>query len=152
MFAALPALSPIIAVTVSAVLGAVGMLVMGAVGMYAVSKIRARRAAGGVATTTAKKGILPGLFGGASAAANSPLVKQVEQVVVQAIHDSHHAALNAAVAKVFPGLAPFIPLIDKAADFGLAKVTGDQSTSGEDLVKQALNRLVQAVQAKHQAK
>lgn len=128
------------------------MLLMGGVGMYAVSKIRARRAAGSTGVTAlTKKGVLPGLFGGVSTAMNSPLVKEAEKIVVQAIHDSHHAALNMAVAKAFPGLAPFIPLIDQAADFGLAKVTGDQSASGEDLVKQALDHLIKAIQAKRPA-
>lgn len=118
------AMTPAFMVGAAAGLGALAMLISSGVGIYAVQKIRARRAATGGAQAISKKAILPGLFGAVSSAASSPLVKEVEKVVVQAIHDSQHAALNTAVAKMLPPLAPFIPLIDQVADLELAKIAG----------------------------
>lgn len=109
-------LSPPIAIGVCVALGIVGSFLMAGSGIFIARKLKARNAG--------KPSVLPGLFGSASNALNSPLVKEFEKILVQAVHDSQHAALNAGVAALFPPLKPFIPAIDQLADGVLAKVTG----------------------------
>ena len=110
-------ISPPVAVAICVVLAALGGLILLAVSgvlvVLLVRKFKGKKGAPAPAPASTSGGILPGLFGGSSGA--SPLVQELEKVVVQAIHSHAQAAINTAAAQFLPGLKPFIPLFEQAA-------------------------------------
>ncbi len=115
MFAALT-LNPVVGVGVAITLGVVGLLVLLTAGYGAVRLVKKRKGQTQTQGQPVAGSVLPGLLGAAKTAAASPLLAEVEKVIVAAIIKSQHAALNMAVGKAFPGLVPFLPQIDAAAD------------------------------------
>lgn len=67
------------------------------------------------------KAALP-LPGNVGSLVNDPIVQAVLSKLVQTAHDTGHAALDAAVVKLMPGLAPFVPAINSVVDAAEAKV------------------------------
>ena len=115
-------LSPAVAIGICTVLGVVGALVLTGVGIYAFKKLKNRSGAKG-----SSNAVLPGILNNVG---NSPLVAEFEKIVAAAIHQNHHAVLNALVAKLFPGLAPFLTgPIDNLADKVLDDVVGKSSAT-----------------------
>jgi hypothetical protein len=53
---------------------------------------------------------------------NDPVVQLVLGKLVKAAHDSGHAALDATITKLMPGLAPVLPAINQVVDAVEAKV------------------------------
>lgn len=47
---------------------------------------------------------------------NDPVVQLVLSKLVKAAHDSGHAALDSAVARLLPGLTPLVPAINEVVD------------------------------------
>lgn len=111
MFAvALPVWAPAAAIAASVGLGFAALLIVGG-GVYGVARlVKSRKAKGG--SLLSNLPALPSL----ADAQKSPLVQTAGGIILAAIHKSQHAALNLAIAKAMPGLAPFIPGIDTAAD------------------------------------
>ena len=62
---------------------------------------------------------LPGNLG---TLASDPVVQIVLSKLFKAAHDSGHAALDAAVTKLMPGLAPALPVLNEIVDAAESKM------------------------------
>jgi len=116
-----------VALNLPAILSVGGIVVVGilaagvlGVGTFAVARaVKARRAAkaSGAVKAAPKTLSLPGMLGnlGSIDLTNlPPEVKQIINVLLPAVHQAQQTVVNAAVAKMFPWAAPFIPGIDRA--------------------------------------
>lgn len=104
------------------VLGVVALVLAGGATYGVVRYIRNRKAAraNGSPVVAPKAAPLPGLpgllgnLGSVDLANLPPEVKQVINVLLPAVHQAQQTVVNAAVARMFPWAAPFIPGIDRA--------------------------------------
>jgi hypothetical protein len=99
---------------------AVALPILGVLAGLAVMFLAMRLKA--VKTVSPTVGALPKLQ---SLLAN-PVLSHVATLIAQKAHDSSHAILDAAVIKMLPGLAPFVPVVNAAADQIDAKILGTQ--------------------------
>jgi len=109
---AIKAVSP---VTVIVVLSVVAVLALGFL-VYRLIQAKKSGASAGLS--------LGGLGGHVSGLLSNPLVQRLVSHVVTTAQTTHHAALDAGIVKLLPAAAPFIPLINAAADQVDAKVSG----------------------------
>lgn len=132
-----------VALTVGGIaLASIATLAVATAGTYGLARfVKNRRAAKQTASAakikTAALPGLPDLLGGLGAIDLSnlpPEVKQVINVLLPAVHQAQQTVVNAAVAKMFPALSPFIPGIDRAiaglddaidAKLGIGQTPGD---------------------------
>ena len=106
---ALKSLSPVIVIVVLSIIAALALVFL------VVAFIKAKKGTpvvGGLSTH------LTGLLG-------NPLIQRLASHVVTAAQTTHHAALDAGIVKLLPAAAPFIPLLNAAADQVDAKVLGN---------------------------
>lgn len=113
------ALSPaVLSIGGIVVVGVIAAAVLG-VGTFAVARVVKNRRAAKQAGVKAAPRALPGLpdllgnLGSIDLTNLPPEVKQIINVLLPAVHQAQQTVVNAAVAKMFPWAAPFIPGIDK---------------------------------------
>ena len=107
----LVALWPILAIAAAVLLGLLGFVILALAGVWGYKLIQSRRAAKR-AQAAAPALSLPGLIGGVGKIASSPFGQELDRLLAPVLIKYQQDVLNAALLKLFPPLAPYLPLID----------------------------------------